>query len=170
MFLQLRFQLLGAALLLLPVFAKAQTSYNRWEAQPPAPVAKPTRPATNTPPARRAEGTVEVVIDSAAKASGKLTRVEIVPEFPGGSYNYHNYVRKFLKRPKGPRESGIVQVTFTVLKSGAVTDAHVKPGNGINAAYDAAAVELMSKAPRFTPGRREGGIADMELTYPVEFR
>ncbi|TGE20719.1 TonB family protein [Hymenobacter aquaticus] len=174
MLLPLHTQLLGATLFLLPVAATAQHSYNRWEAQPPAPVAKPARPAATPSPARRTEVvTVVSTADSAAIATGKVSRVErveIMPEFPGGSYNYQHYVRKNLKRPKGPRQTGVVQVTFTVLKSGAVADAHVKPGNGIDAAHDAAAVDLMSKAPRFTPGRREGGIADMEVTYPVEFR
>ncbi|WP_157807679.1 TonB family protein [Hymenobacter chitinivorans] len=93
-----------------------------------------------------------------------------MPSFPGGQYGYQSYVRKNLKRPDGPKEAGKVWVTFTVLKSGAVKGAHVAPGKGIDAAYDATAVELISKAPLFTPGKREGKVDDIEVHYPVEFR
>ncbi|MCB2380136.1 energy transducer TonB [Hymenobacter sp. BT635] len=166
------FRALFCLLLLLPELTAAQTSYNRWEAQSPAPVAKPARPATAPPPTRNT-GVVELetIAESATEASDKTRGnvVEIMPEFPGGYPAYRQYVQKNLKRPKGPRAAGVVLVTFTVLPSGAVTDAHVAAGKGISPAYDAAAVELISKAPAFMPGKRAGKPAAIEVKLPVEF-
>jgi periplasmic protein TonB len=94
-----------------------------------------------------------------------------MPQYPGGNEAMMQYISKHLRRPKGsPRLSGPVRVTFTVLQNGTVTKAHVKPGNGLDARYDTAAVAVISGLKGFKAGERDGQPADVELTLPVEFR
>lgn len=157
--------LVGCCLLMSAVAASAQTTYNRWDARPPAPVVAPARPAATTTPARKDTATT-VVLPS---AEGKTVTVVCLPVFPGGQQAFNTYVAKRLKKPKGPRQRGTVQVTFTVLASGAVSGAHVKPGNGLSPAYDAALLEVINGLPVFSPGGCNGNKRAMEVTYPYRF-
>jgi protein TonB len=92
------------------------------------------------------------------------------PVFAGGQSAFLAYVSKRLKKPKGPRQRGTVQVTFTVLTSGAVSGVHVKPGNGLSPAYDAALVEVISNMPPlFHPGGCNGNSKAMEVTESYVF-
>ena len=62
-------------------------------------------------------------------------------------------------------------VQFTVLTSGAVADARVVPGRGLSPAYDAAAVDVISRLPRYSsPGKRRGEAVAMSQTIPVYFK
>lgn len=157
-------------LLGLPLAATAQRSYNNWvnpssgRSAPEAPKPKPAAKPKPTPaPAYRQ-------LDSVGGRAVFL-RMERMPQYPGGNEAMDQYIRKHLQRPKGsPRLSGPVKVTFTVLQNGAVTGAHVKPGHGLDARYDAAAVQVISELKGFKGGERDGQPADLEITLPVEFR
>ncbi|GAB2797150.1 protein TonB [Hymenobacter luteus] len=151
--------------LLLPTAALAQNSYNWWDARPPAPVTAPPRPARKpavAPPAPAAA-------DSLPLTTGGYLSVEQVPVFPGGQEALAKAIRKTLKRPSGPRQSGRVLVNLVVRTTGEVTDVQVAPGQGLNAAYAAAAVECIRGLPRFEPGKRNGKTADTAITLPVLF-
>ena len=155
--------LVCCCLLMSAVAASAQTTYNRWDARPPAAVAKPTRPAAT--PTKKDTATTVVL----ASAEGKTMTVECLPVSLDGQQAFNTYVAKRLKKPKGPRQRGTVQVTFTVLVSGTVSGAHVKPGNGLCPAYDAALLEVISGLPAFSPGGCNGNKRAMEVTYPYQF-
>jgi protein TonB len=156
--------LVGCCLLMSAVAASAQTTYNRWDARPPAPVVTPARPAA-TIPAKKDTATTVVL----TSAEGKTMTVVCLPVFPGGQQAFNTYVAKRLKKPKGPRQRGTVQVTFTVLASGAVSGAHVKPSNGLSPAYDVALLEVINGLPAFSPGGCNGNKRAMEVTYPYRF-
>ncbi|MBX0291885.1 energy transducer TonB [Hymenobacter sp. HSC-4F20] len=151
--------------MLLPAAAVAQNSYNWWDARPPAPVTTPPRPARK--PAVSVP--VPVASDSLPLTSGGYLYAEQVPIFPGGQEALLKVIQKTLKRPSGPKQHGQVMVNLVVESTGAVTDVQVAPGHGINAAYDAAAVECIRRLPRFEPGKRNGKTADTALTLPVVF-
>lgn len=168
--------LLLIGVLALPLAATAQRSYNNWvnpNSGLPVPTAAPGKPKPK-PAVKASASTMSVTVvggDSAAARKGYTLRVERVPIYPGGYEAMQQYIRKHLQRPKGsPRLSGPVKVTFTVLQNGTVTGAHVKPGNGLDARYDAAAVEVISGLKGFKAGERDGKPADIEITLPVEFR
>lgn len=151
------------AFLLTAHGSSAQNSYNWWDARPPAPVVMPPRPTPKPKPVPAAP------IDSAALSSGGYLFVEVVPQFLGGQEAYLAYMKKNLERPKGPKLRGKVFVRFIVQPSGAVTDAIVMPGRGLSPAYNAAALDFISRLPKFTPGRRNGATVATALTLPVVF-
>ncbi|MCR5888092.1 energy transducer TonB [Hymenobacter sp. J193] len=143
----------------------AQESYNRWEASKPKPVVPlPRKPPVPAPPAAPAPS------DSTVLTTGDYYILEVMPIFPGGQEAMFNYIKKNLKRPPGPKQRGEVMVQFTVSSSGVVTGASVLPGQGLNPAYDAAAVEIITRLPKFRPGTRHNKAVDMILTTPVHFK
>ncbi|MBT9392227.1 energy transducer TonB [Hymenobacter sp. NST-14] len=157
-------------LLLLPLSAAAQNSYNRWDARPPDPIVPlPRNTGTRLP--KPAPEAAPAPTDSVVLTTGKYLLLEVTPTFPGGQQNLLAFIKKNLKRPPGPKQHGQVMVQFTVLASGAVTGAHVEPGRGLSPAYDAAAVDVISRLPSYSsPGKRRGEAVAMELTVPVEFK
>ncbi len=160
---------LFSGVLLLPAAASAQTTYNHWDARPPQPLAKPARPAAAPKPT--APAAVVIPSNSLSPTSSYQTSVEQMPVFPGGQEALLGYIKSRLKRPRGPRVAGMMYVTYTVLASGAVANARVVPGRGLSSAYDAAVVEVevINGISSFSPGKRNGGPADMEVTIPVRF-
>lgn len=158
-------------LLELPLAATAQRSYNNWvnpSSGQPAPEAPKPKPAPKKP----VEKSLFSAADSAAAAQkGYILGVEITPMYSGGYQAMLQYIEKHLQRPKGsPRRKGVVKVTYTVLQNGTVANVHVKPGNGLDERYDAAAVQVISELKRFTGGKRNGEPVDMELTEAIAFR
>ncbi|WP_170170257.1 TonB family protein [Hymenobacter perfusus] len=156
-------------LLMAATTARAQNSYNWWDARPPAPVSPPPRPTRKPAPVAPSSAIV-VVIDSLPFTTGKYTYVEVMPAFPGGTESMLNFLRKNLQRPRGPRQHGRILVNLIVSTTGEVTEVQVAPGHGLSPAYDAAAVACVSRLPKFTPGRRNGSAVPMSLTLPVIFQ
>lgn len=156
--------MIGCLLIPLPRVTTAQTSYNRWDARPPAAVAKPIKPAA-IPVAK--DTATNVVLTT---PEGKTMTVVCLPNFPGGYSALLSYVGKRIKKPKGPRQHGTVQVTFTVLASGVATGMHIKPGDGLSPAYDAALLEAISAMPKFSPGGCNGNSKAMDVTFLYQFK
>ena len=153
-------------LLLAAAMARAQNSYNWWDARPPAPVAPPPRPTRKPAPKPPAPASS----DSLPLTSGGYMRVETVASFPGGQEALAKYIQKNLKPPPGPRQRGRVLVNLIIAATGEVTEVQVAPGHGLSPAYDAAAVACVSRLPKFTPGSRNGSAVPMSLTLPVIFQ
>lgn len=160
-----------ALLLALPLSATAQRSYNNW-VNPNSGLPAPEVPKPKPAPKKPVKKSFFSAADSAAAAKkGYTLAVEMMPIYPGGYVVMLDYIEKHLRRPKGsPRRSGVVKVTYTVLKDGTVANVHVRPGNGLDERYDAAAVQVISELKRFTGGKRNGEPVDMELTESIEFR
>lgn len=153
-------------LLLTAATARAQNSYNWWDARPPAPVTAPPRPARKPAPKLPTPASS----DSLPLTSGGYLRVEIAASFPGGQEALTSYIQKTLKRPPDPRQHGRVLVNLIVAATGEVTEVQVAPGHVLSPAYDAAAMACVSRLPKFTPGRRNGSAVPMSLTLPVIFQ
>jgi len=153
-------------LLLAADTARAQNSYNWWDARPPAPVAPPPRPTRKPAPKPPAPAPS----DSLPLTSGGYLRVETAASFPGGQEALAKLIQKNLTRPPGPRQHGRVLVNLIVAATGEMTEVQVAPGHGLSPAYDAAAVACIRGLPKFTPGRRNGSAVPMSLTLPVIFQ
>jgi protein TonB len=143
-------------LLLAAAPARAQNSYNWWDARPPAPVAPPPRPTRKPAP----KPPPPASSDSLPLTSGGYLHVETAASFPGGQEALARHIQKTLKRPPGPRQRGRVLVNLIIAATGEVTKVQV----GLSPAYDAAAVACIRGLPKFTPGRRNGSAVAMYLT------
>ncbi|NNC94928.1 MAG: energy transducer TonB [Chitinophagales bacterium] len=84
-------------------------------------------------------------------------------------------LQSFLSKIKYPRAAkkakaeGKVMVSFIVDTSGAATEVFIKVSSG-NAFLDNAALDHVSKMPKWIPGHKEGKPAPVQMTVPVLFR
>lgn len=98
--------------------------------------------------------------------------VEQNPEFPGGSEGLNKYFQSNIRYPLKAQELGIqgkVFCQFTVRKDGTVGDVEVLRSSG-DATLDAEAVRLVSKMPKWTPGKQQGKAVHCKFRVPVTFR
>ncbi|WP_400192756.1 TonB family protein [Hymenobacter sp. B81] len=173
-----QFKPLFTALLVLslPTVAAAQRSHNNWVPRTSGPVA-PATPKSKTPaPTTTPKADVAALVkpmkgDSASTEGVKpaFIYVDLMPTYPGGTEAMRQFIRKNLKRPKGPRLRGKVYVTFVVLTTGQVANAHVAPGRGLDPRYDEAAIELINQLNGFSPGKKGGKSVDCSMTIPIAF-
>ncbi|AEI46829.1 M56 family metallopeptidase [Runella slithyformis] len=92
------------------------------------------------------------------------------PEFPGGMRALQQYIASNLKYPEPARRAhveGIVLVSFTVTKEGAIKDLVIDKGFGFGA--DAEAIRLISTMPHWTPALKDGQPVDAKCSMPVSF-
>jgi len=97
--------------------------------------------------------------------------VEDAPEFPGGINAMMEYLRKNMIYPDSCRENNIqgrVIVTFIVEKDGSITAPVVV--KSVNRLLDAEALRLVSKMPKWKPGRQNGEVHRVKYSIPINFR
>ncbi|MBR4775853.1 MAG: energy transducer TonB [Bacteroidales bacterium] len=98
--------------------------------------------------------------------------VEQMPTFKGGNIDtFAKWVHGKLKYPKKAAQNGIsgrVLVGFTVKKNGKVAD--VKVLKGIDPDLDKEAVRVVSKSPKWAPGRAKGNPVDVSFSIPIVFK
>lgn len=98
-------------------------------------------------------------------------RVEVMPEYPGGTDALMRYVAQHIKYPALCAEIGIqgkVYVSFVVDKDGSVTNVSILRSPDAN--LSAEAVRVVSSLPRWTPGRQNGKPVKVSYNIPVNFR
>ena len=98
------------------------------------------------------------------------TLVERRPIFRG----YMDYILKYFNtnvknkrggKPKG--KSGLVYITFTVDKKGAIQNARIL--RGFDAQYDSVALNAVRNMPSWTPGKHRGRYVNVEYLLPIRF-
>lgn len=97
--------------------------------------------------------------------------VESMPSFPGGDAALFKYLNDNIKYPVIAQESGIqgrVVCQFVVNRDGSIVDIEVV--RSIDKSLDAEAVRVISKMPRWTPGKQRGKTVRVKYTLPVNFR
>ncbi len=97
--------------------------------------------------------------------------LEAMPEFPGGTTAWTNYLTKNLYYPVFARESGVggrVVVSFVVEKSGEITD--LKVLQGIGGGCDEEAMRVIKKSPFWKPGMQNGKRVRVSYVMPIVFR
>lgn len=95
--------------------------------------------------------------------------VEQMPEFPG---DVNNYLGSNLRYPDVARENGeegrsVIQ--FVVSENGEISDVTVVKSSG-HSALDAEAKRVVSKMPKWRPGKQNGKAVKVYFTLPVTFR
>ena len=95
----------------------------------------------------------------------------VSPKFQGGDVeDFALWVNSQVVYPladRSGRESRTVIVEFVVLKDGSVSDVHAIFGS--DPVFNEAAVNAVSKSPRWTPAEQNGEKKNVKLTVPVVF-
>lgn len=113
-----------------------------------------------------------IEVDKSAPDSGEqvFTSVENAPQFPGGRKALQQYLQQHLKVPQkalDAKVTGKIQVRFVVDKTGRVKD--VIAGNDIGYGCAAAAEQVVSDMPHWTPGKQDGKPVAVRQTAMVIF-
>ena len=99
------------------------------------------------------------------------TEVDEQPEFQGGVDKLMSFLARNIKYPKEAMRKGIqgrVITNFIVNKDGTISNIVVK--EGVNKQLDAEAIRVLSKMPKWKPGKNNGEIVRVNFTLPVTFR
>jgi TonB family protein len=100
-----------------------------------------------------------------------LTIVEVMPEFPGGSKAFSQYVRDNVIYPEIAKEIGVegkVFVKFIVHSSGQISSTQI--ARGVFPSLDQEAMRLIKLMPRWNPGVQNGKTVPVYCILPVVFR
>lgn len=95
---------------------------------------------------------------------------EEMPMYPGGQAAMEEFISGNLKYPAVAVKDivkGSVPVSFTVDKSGKVTD--VKVTKSVNPAFDKEAIRVVSSMPDWKPGRQNGLAVNVRMLIRVNF-
>ena len=97
--------------------------------------------------------------------------VEQMPSYPGGMGALMQYLSSHIKYPAIAEENGIqgrVICTFVVERDGSITD--VRIAKSVDPSLDKEAMRVVSKMPRWIPGKQNGSAVRVKYTLPVTFR
>jgi protein TonB len=98
------------------------------------------------------------------------TRVDKMPEFPGGQVALVKFLSKNIKYPekfKKEKINGRVFVSFVIDTMGKVTQAKIE--KSLNALCDAEALRVINKMPDWIPGEKNGEKVAVQFGLPVNF-
>ncbi len=101
-----------------------------------------------------------------------FTRVESMPEFPGGQQALLKYLAENIKYPVIAQENGIqgrVICQFVVNRDGSIVDVEVVRTGG-DASLDKEAIRVIKAMPKWKPGQQRGKAVRVKYTLPVTFR
>ena len=97
--------------------------------------------------------------------------VEQMPSYPGGMGALMQYLSSNIKYPVIAEENGIqgrVICTFVVERDGSITD--VRIAKSVDPSLDKEAMRVVSKMPKWIPGKQNGSAVRVKYTLPVTFR
>ncbi|MBQ0007537.1 MAG: energy transducer TonB [bacterium] len=113
-----------------------------------------------------------VVVEAEEEEEDKIFQVvEEQPSFPGGTEALMKYFQSNIRYPVMAQEMGIqgkVICQFTVRKDGSIGDVVVL--RSADKALDAEAIRLVSKMPKWKPGKQRGKAVHCKFTVPVVFK
>ena len=100
-----------------------------------------------------------------------FTIVEENPEFPGGMAECYKWIGKNLQYPTISAENGVqgrVTVNFVVNTDGSIVD--IKVLRGVDPYLDKEAIRVVSKMPKWKPGKQRGKAVRCSFNLPVRFK
>lgn len=125
-------------------------------------------PSKSVPPAVLSE---TAIVSGRDKDIMDFSKVEVLPEFEGGTQGWANYLRTNLKYPATARENnlqGRVILSFVVEKDGDLSD--IKVLRGIGGGTDEEAVRVLENSPKWKPGILSGKPVRVAYTMPIFFQ
>lgn len=99
-----------------------------------------------------------------------FTVVEVAPEYPGGNAEMFKFLARNIKYPSPASKANVqgkVFVNFVVTPDGEVKDVTVLKGIGFGC--DEEATRVVSKFPKWTPGKQDGKAVSVKFTVPINF-
>jgi len=99
-----------------------------------------------------------------------LSKVEEMPEFPGGEKGLLQFLAKTVRYPRQATEKNIqgkVFVTFIIMEDGKI--ANVTIAKGAHPLLDAEAVRVAQLMPKWIPGKQDGKVVRVSYTVPINF-
>ncbi|MGZ2371307.1 TonB family protein [Ancylomarina sp. YFZ004] len=96
--------------------------------------------------------------------------VEEMPQFPGGDKALQTWINQNVEYPEIAQVNGIegcVYVRFVVDKEGVV--GRVELAKTASSSLDAEAIRVISKMPKWTPGKQRGKVVNVEYVIPINF-
>ena len=100
-----------------------------------------------------------------------FTRIDEMPEFPGGHEALMQYLASNIRYPKEAREKDIegkVVVKFVVCKDGTLCNEEVV--RSIGGGCDEEVIRVVKAMPEWKPGKQNGKAVKVYYTLPVTFR
>ena len=100
-----------------------------------------------------------------------FTIVEENPEFPGGMAECYKWIGKNLQYPTISAENGVqgrVTVNFVVNADGSIVD--IKVLRGVDPYLDKEAIRVVSKMPKWKPGKQRGKAVRCSFNLPIRFQ
>ena len=101
-----------------------------------------------------------------------LTIVDQMPSFKGGEAAMMKFIQKNVKYPVAERNAGIsgtCYVTFVVEKSGSISNVRILRGVSGGKGCDKEAVRVVSKMPKWKPGKQNGKLVRVQYNLPIKY-
>ncbi len=96
---------------------------------------------------------------------------ETMPAFPNGAMGLKRYLKDNLRYPKEASKKGLegtIYIKFIVDKKGAILSPEVIKDN-VGGGCAAEAIRLVSKMPKWWPGKQNGKAVNVYYTLPIKF-
>jgi protein TonB len=90
------------------------------------------------------------------------------PEFPGGEQAFHQYLNKNINWPIQKDIQGTIIISFFVERDGYLTGFKVE--KGVEKSFDAEALRVVMKSPRWIPAMRNGKPIKSKYTVPIKYQ
>ncbi|HEY0769113.1 MAG TPA: TonB family protein, partial [Sphingobacteriaceae bacterium] len=148
--------------------SEAKAKYGEFPYPPPPPESDRIRSSLPTPAKYIKES------DGSQVDTNRITdfsKVQVLPEFPGGNKGFGAYLIRNIKYPEPARINkitGRVFISFVVEKDGQLTNIKVLRGLGFGT--DEEAVRVLKNSPRWNPGMIEGKPVRVQYTLPISFQ
>jgi protein TonB len=92
--------------------------------------------------------------------------IEVIPEFPGGTQMFYNYIARSFKSPSTTGLFGKVIVNFVIEKDGSITDIKiVKDEVGHGAGEEA--IRVLKECAKWKPGEQFGQKVRVLYSLPI---
>lgn len=96
------------------------------------------------------------------------TKVDSMPDFPGGGQKGDEWMRKNLVFPPlAEGMFGMVVVSFVVKTDGSITNPRII--SSTSPAFNSEAMRLVNKMPKWKPGKCNGEVVAVQYTMPMRF-
>ncbi|MBT1701641.1 M56 family metallopeptidase [Chryseosolibacter indicus] len=108
---------------------------------------------------------------STSESNEIFTKVDEVPEYPGGFESMVSFLQGTLRYPESAKSKGIEGtsfISFVVEKDGGISETQV--AKGFDAACDAEALRVVQSFPKWTPGKQNGQVVRTRFVIPIKYK
>jgi periplasmic protein TonB len=112
----------------------------------------------------------EIKAQNTGDESAVYTKVDKMPEYPGGQVALVKFLSKNIKYPskyKKEKVNGRVFVSFIIDRTGKVTQAKIL--KSLNEECDKEALRVIAMMPNWIPGEKDGNKVNVQFGLPVNF-